>query len=177
MRMQKWEYVTIQRAIMTNCLPLLLLHEKTQSVNANIWVRNKLFAGMRVSFPQCDSFAPSMLIKRESVCVWAYLKNEKKRTKCVCNYVLQHANVYMCVDKYMLFLCAWNVQGCGWVLVSVNIGVLLSEKLLPTQGLGLVFTEWERGGGSHTHTHTHRKGLQTLTQSRKYADTHKQTRR
>lgn len=27
------------------------------------------------------------------------------------------------------------------MLVSVNIGVLLSEKLLPTQGLGLVFTE------------------------------------
>lgn len=45
------------------------------------------------------------------------------------------------------------------MLVSVNIGVLLSEKLLPTQGLGLVFTERseseEEGGEAHTKTHTY----------------------
>lgn len=56
------------------------------------------------------------------------------------------------------------MQGCGWVLVSVNIGVLLSEKLLPTQGLGLVFTERseseEEEGDTHKkhkHIHTQRK--------------------
>lgn len=60
------------------------------------------------------------------------------------------------------------------MLVSVNIGVLLSEKLLPTQGLGLVFTERseseeEGGGGTHKNTHIPRKKqpqmLNTVTQT------------
>ena len=46
------------------------------------------------------------------------------------------------------------------MLVSVNIGVLLSEKLLPTLGLGLVFTERsgskeEEGHTQKEYTHTH----------------------
>lgn len=67
------------------------------------------------------------------------------------------------------------------MLVSVNIGVLLSEKLLPTQGLGLVFTERsaseEEEGGAHkkTRAHTQKEQPQTLTQSHKRTDT--QTRR
>ncbi len=57
------------------------------------------------------------------------------------------------------------------MLVSVNIGVLLSEKLLPTQGLGLVFTERsgskEEEGGTHkTHTHTQtERNANTITQT------------
>lgn len=73
------------------------------------------------------------------------------------------------------------------MLVSVNIGVLLSEKLLPTQGLGLVFTERsesveEEEGDTqkHTLTHTHicrKSSHKMLTQSHIRTDTHKQTRR
>lgn len=57
------------------------------------------------------------------------------------------------------------------MLVSVNIGVLLSEKLLPTQGLGLVFTERseseeeEGDTQTHTHAHTQEERPQMLTQS------------
>lgn len=44
---------------------------------------------------------------------------------------------------------------------SVNIGVLLSEKLLPTVGLRLVFTESSEStkeeGDTHRHTHARQK--------------------
>lgn len=60
------------------------------------------------------------------------------------------------------------------MLVSVNIGVLLSEKLLPTQGLGLVFTERneseEKEGGGRTKTHTQTE--RTATNANRISVTH-----
>lgn len=56
------------------------------------------------------------------------------------------------------------MPGVCWVWVgagSVNIGVLLSEKLLPTVGLRLVFTESSEStkeeGDTHRHTHARQK--------------------
>ena len=74
------------------------------------------------------------------------------------------------------------------MLVSVNIGVLLSEKLLPTQGPGLVFTERSgrarrREGGkearthTHTHTHTHTQGKKRKPVTNVNTITQTQTRR
>lgn len=77
----------------------------------------------------------------------------------------------------MRFLRVHETSGCGWVLVSVNIGVLLSEKLLPTQGLRQVFSERRESegeeGGTQTHTHTHpqKEQPQMPTPSHVHADT------
>lgn len=64
------------------------------------------------------------------------------------------------------------------MLASVNIGVLLSEKLLPTQGLGLVFTERsEEKGDPHTQTYTERPAtnVNTITHTHSLSHTHTQT--
>lgn len=59
------------------------------------------------------------------------------------------------------------------MLLSVNIGVLLSEKLLPTLGLGLVFTERSEEKRRPPHTYIHKQDQpQMLTQSHILTHTH-----
>lgn len=138
-------------------------------------------------FPKCDSFPPSMLIKRvrESICVCEHVSKSKKKKK-VCATMSSSMWMCMCVcgQVYAFFFCmkcagVWVGAGlCKYWCIAVRKAITNSG---PRASLYWAREREEEEGGTHTkkHTRTHTQktatNTNTITQTRWH--THKQTRR
>lgn len=173
MRMQKWEYVTIQRAIMANCL-LCFSCMKKLSVNANIWARNKFFFFL----PACLR-VPSSVIPSLSLCKLRQCKCVCMQKKKACKCVFQH--VYASVDKYMRFFLVCMKCAGVWVGAGLCKYWCIAVRKAITNSGPRASLYWGRergvggGGGRRTDkkekktykTYTHTHAWKALTQSRK----------